>query len=61
MNNYKVITFRANSHAEKDIDEIRQQMLKDPLFKNADITDSYIIRLALSTLNEKFKFIIWTK
>lgn len=57
----RTYSFRCSDKTIKNIEEIKKQMKESKYFNDFNITNGYIIRLAIKMLNQKFKYIIWTK
>lgn len=57
----KSMTFRCSDKTIKNIQNIQKQMEQSGKFDDINISNGYIIRLAISLLNSKFKYIVWTK
>lgn len=60
MKKDKIITIRLSEKTYNRIDNIRKQMKEKKAYnENINLTDSFIIRNAIITLDEKIKYLIY--
>lgn len=60
MKKDKIITIRLSEKTYNRIDNIRKQMIEKKAYnEDINLTDSFIIRDAIITLDEKIKYLIY--
>lgn len=60
MKKTKTITIRVSEKTYNRIDNIRKQMIEKKAYnENTKLTDSFIIRDAIITLDQKIKYLIY--
>lgn len=60
MKKDKIISIRLSDKTYKRIDNIRKQMIEKKAYnEDTELTDSFIIRDAIITLDEKIKYLIY--